>query len=222
MLPARPTRRTASSTIPAPTLFTFASEPTACEILFLRQSEMRLAVNWVYDGIKYACRRPHLASPRLDASRLPSRFIGFINSEFALLFSTSSTSKRTYWSVFEWNIISHSRRFMHPVYIPDVIRSCFSSRYITFSNERTFQLKTIWASPPGESEKSSPIDAIGVFIPTFSIFWGINISSNWTLGSIWNFIKGGFVKNDKNQVIHCHKHSFFYKHVSNCIVTVLI
>lgn len=80
---------------------------------------------------------PRLASPRLDASRLPSRFIGFINSKFALLFSTSSTSKRTYWSVFEWNIISHSRRFMHPVYIHDVIRSCFSSQNVAFIWEWT-------------------------------------------------------------------------------------
>lgn len=102
---------------PAPTLFTFTSEPTACEILFLRQSEMRLAVNWVYDGIKYACTLP-LA---LALTSLLSRFIAFINSVFALLFSRLILSHLNVPTDRSWNEIlfltvrfySDSLNFIH-------------------------------------------------------------------------------------------------------------
>lgn len=70
----------------APTLFTFTSEPTACEILFLRQSEMRLAVNWVYDGIKYACRLPRWLTATFTVHRVRKFCIrSFIFTTFSLL-----------------------------------------------------------------------------------------------------------------------------------------
>lgn len=128
--------------------------------------------------------RPHpLRTPRpRRASRLCSRFIGFINSVFVLLFLlllpsqlNVPTDRRSNEILFTWN----DSRFLFTS--PMLFRVVFSSEM--FPSEKVFSpipLLEDW-------KKSRAIDATAVFILTFSIFWTITFCPN-ERGSIRKFI----------------------------------
>lgn len=84
---------------------------------------MRLAVNWVYDGIKYACTPGFPSPPSLIVTTLTVHRIHKFSIRSFILTTYSVSSKCTYWSAFEWNIISYGSLYSDSLNFIHIFRS---------------------------------------------------------------------------------------------------